>query len=94
MGLPIKGLRHTDFCADQIDFITIFAVRTNVVIKRVHYMGKSLYLSVISTNGDNFRDFLFASLGCSFKYWCTLKQKNLLHWEQILFFKSQPKFID
>ena len=31
-----KNARSADFCADQIDVITNFAVITNVVIKRVH----------------------------------------------------------
>ena len=31
-----KNMRSADFCADQIDVITNFAVITNVVIKRVH----------------------------------------------------------
>ena len=37
MGQSIKkNTRAADFCADQIDVITDFAVITNVVIKRVH----------------------------------------------------------
>ena len=32
----MKSRRSADFCADQIDVITNFAVITNVVIKRVH----------------------------------------------------------
>ena len=31
----MKNTRSADFCADQIDVITIFAVITNVGIKRV-----------------------------------------------------------
>ena len=31
-----KNTRSADFCADQIDVITNFAVITNVVITRVH----------------------------------------------------------
>ena len=34
-----KNTRSADFCADQIDIITNFAVITNVVIKRVHCMN-------------------------------------------------------
>ena len=33
----MKKLRSPDFCADQIDVITNFAVITKVVIKRVHF---------------------------------------------------------
>ena len=41
MPLPLRGGRHkntrsADFCADQIDVVTSFAVITNVAIKRVH----------------------------------------------------------
>ena len=36
-----KNTRFADFCADQIDVITNFAVITNVVIKRVHCRRKS-----------------------------------------------------
>ena len=32
----MKNTRSADFCADQIDVITNFAVITNVVIKRIH----------------------------------------------------------
>ena len=31
-----KNTQSADFCADQIDVITIFAVIKNVIIKRVH----------------------------------------------------------
>ena len=31
-----KKTRSADFCADQIDIITTFAIVTNVVIKKVH----------------------------------------------------------
>ena len=31
-----KNIRSANFCADQIDVITNFAVIANVVIKRVH----------------------------------------------------------
>ena len=31
-----NNTRSADFCADQIDVITNFAVITNVIIKRVH----------------------------------------------------------
>ena len=34
----LKKTRSADFCADKVDVITNFAVITNVVIKRVHYM--------------------------------------------------------
>ena len=34
----MKNTRAADFCADQIDVITNFAVKTNVVIKRAHCM--------------------------------------------------------
>ena len=36
MGLSMKNTRSTDFFADRIDVSTIFAVITNVVIKRAH----------------------------------------------------------
>ena len=36
MGISMKNTRSADFCADQIDVITNFAVIKNVVIKRVH----------------------------------------------------------
>ena len=36
MGISMKNTRSADFCVDQIDVITNFAVITNVVIKRVH----------------------------------------------------------
>ena len=36
MGISIKNTRSADFCADQIDVITNFAVITDVVKKRVH----------------------------------------------------------
>ena len=36
MGLSMKKKISADFCADQIDVITNFAVITNVVIKRIH----------------------------------------------------------
>ena len=36
MGLSTKNTRTADFCADQIDIITNFAVITNAVVKRVH----------------------------------------------------------
>ena len=39
----MKNTRSADFCADQIDVITNFAVITNVDIKRVH-----CFLSVLS----------------------------------------------
>ena len=38
MGLSTKKKRSADFCADRIDVITIFAVITNVIIKRVYYI--------------------------------------------------------
>ena len=41
MGILIK--KSADFCADEIDVITNFAVITNVVIKMVHY-NRKLYL--------------------------------------------------
>ena len=37
----MKNTQSADFFADRIDVITNFAVITNVVIKRVHYMGIS-----------------------------------------------------
>ena len=36
-----KNTRSADFCADQIEVITNFAVITNVVIKRVHCIYSS-----------------------------------------------------
>ena len=36
MEKSMKKRRSADFCADQIDAITNFAVITNVFIKRVH----------------------------------------------------------
>ena len=41
MVLSIKNTRSADFSADRIDVITIFAVITNVVIKRVHCINFS-----------------------------------------------------
>ena len=41
-----KKTRSADFCADQIDAITNFAVITNVVIKRVHCSLKFTYASL------------------------------------------------
>ena len=37
----MKNTRSADFCADQIDVITNFAIITNFVIKRVHYIRLS-----------------------------------------------------
>ena len=57
-------------------------------------MWVHLYLSPNFTKGNNFHDFLFASLAdIAFPKWkmgFTLKGKNLLLLEQILSFKSKP----
>ena len=42
----MKNARSADFCADQIDVITNFAVITNVVIKRVHCTFENTQLGV------------------------------------------------
>ena len=36
MRISMKKYRTADFCENQIDVITNFAVITNVVLKRVH----------------------------------------------------------
>ena len=48
----MKKKRSADFCADQIDVITNFAVIMNVIIKRVHvYVLLSNYsLHCVQTN--------------------------------------------
>ena len=43
MGITMKNTRSVDFCAGQIDFITNFAVITNVVIKTVHCISNERY---------------------------------------------------
>ena len=53
-------------------------------------MGTPTYFSAISAKGNNFHDFLFASLkDKTVQKGSTLKGRNLLLQEQILFFKSQ-----
>ena len=44
MGITMKNTRSADFCADQIDFITKFAIITNGVIKRVHCISNERYI--------------------------------------------------
>ena len=41
-----KHTQSADFCADQTDIITNFAVITNVVIKRVHCINGGTFLKV------------------------------------------------
>ena len=41
MGIRMKNTRSDDFCMDQIDVITNFAVIKNVIIKRVHCISIS-----------------------------------------------------
>ena len=43
MGISMKNTQSADFCADQIDFITNFAVITNVVIKKVQCISLSFF---------------------------------------------------
>ena len=49
-----KNTRSANFCADQIDVITKFAVITNVVIKRVHCIDSGHVCDVISKTVSSF----------------------------------------
>ena len=40
----MKNTRSSDFCANQIDVITNFAVIKNVAVKRVHCICKLSYI--------------------------------------------------
>ena len=57
-------------------------------------MSTTPWFSIIFTKGNNFCDFLFAFIDnaalSKYLIGSTLKGKNLLLWEQILFFKSWP----
>ena len=46
----MKNTRSADFCADQIDVITKFAVITYVIIKRVYCIAACSWLAVILYN--------------------------------------------
>ena len=39
----MKNTRTADFCAEQIDVLTNFAVIMNAVVKRVHCINDSAY---------------------------------------------------
>ena len=65
MGISIKSTRSADFCAEQIDVITNFAVITNVVINSVHcstYKGRDYFVRRVSIAPPPFRNIRFPYL--------------------------------